>query len=114
MKTMVFALRFKDQKYLIATASALTPDDEVHVHYSGELELLSDRYETSNFPLLEFFLRARARNLGAKLEVVQTGEYESKSGPTGQSVQPADCLCPNGEKRPASQQTKRHKPAAGG
>ena len=114
MKTMVVTLRFKDQKYLTATASALTPDDEVHVHYSGELERLSDRYETSNLPLLEFFLRARASNLGAKVEVVQTGEYESTPGPTGQSVQPADRLHPNGEKRPASQHSNRHKPAAGG
>jgi hypothetical protein len=113
MKTMVCTLRFKDGNCLTATVSASTPDDEVQVHYSGQLELLCDRYETSNLPLLEFFLRARARYLGAKVEVVETGEYESTPRSTEQSPQPADSRYPNGEKWHATQQSSRHKPAGG-
>ena len=82
MKTMICTLRFKDGNCLTATVSASTPDDEVQVHYSGQVEVISDKYDTSNLPLLEFFLRARARYLGAKVEVVETGEYESTPGST--------------------------------
>ena len=87
MKTVVCKLCLPNHQPLTATASAADPAQEVPVVYSGDLDGLSDRYDSSTLPFLEFFLRARAAYLKASIEVHYSGEYENTSASVAQQKQ---------------------------
>jgi len=81
MKTLICTLS-KSSRRITAKATAAGPNVEVVVEYSGDLDEWGTYYHTSTLRFLEFFLRERARNLMAKVEVSYYGEYEETTGKT--------------------------------
>ena len=83
MKTLICILS-KGLRRMTVKATAAGPDVEVVVEYSGALDEWGTYYHTSTLRFLEFFLRERARNLMAKVEVSYYGEYEETRGETNE------------------------------
>jgi len=67
---------FPDGKRVVATASAASPEEEVPVVYRGPMERLGSGCEKGALWYVEWFLRSRARNLEARFEIKNAGDYD--------------------------------------
>ena len=67
MKTFHLTIRLRDGKKVVAVASASAPGQEVDVAYSGDVSALAPICKKGSLEFVEWFLRARAGQLGASL-----------------------------------------------
>ena len=76
MRTLNCTITFKDGGSVTAKASSRVAGSEVSVQYSGEVSRLGTLIETASLGFLEWYLRARAQNMGANFESQNEGQYD--------------------------------------
>jgi hypothetical protein len=84
VKVITCKLTLKDGDTIVARASSPAPDAEVPILYTGAIQRLGNLCQTANLPFLDFWIRERARNLGAEIEIQLEGSYDSLFRPRWQ------------------------------
>jgi hypothetical protein len=80
MKMVTCTLTFKDGTEITARAESSSLLQVVPVQYFGEVGRLPRAHEASTLDFLEWYLRVRAANLGARFDVFHAGEFCSGNG----------------------------------
>jgi hypothetical protein len=76
MRRLTCTITFRDGVRVIAKASSRLAGAEVPVEYSGDVLRLGTLIETASLGFLEWYLRARAQNMGATFDSQTEGQYD--------------------------------------
>ena len=76
MKTLRCTIKLPDGTILSARAASNSPQADVNIEFSGPVDRLGVSAETGTMEFLEWFLRERAVQLGASLEIATEGHYD--------------------------------------
>ncbi len=76
MKTLRCTIKLPDGAILAARAASNSPQADVSIEFSGAIDRLGVLAEKGTMEFLEWFLRERAVQLCASLEIATEGHYD--------------------------------------
>jgi hypothetical protein len=76
MLTIKCNLKFADGAVVTGELTAESPEDQYAVRYTGPVERLPRKLETSDAGFLEFFFKKAATESGAEVSIEYQGEFD--------------------------------------